>query len=172
MAISNHERVGKALDFLRDGLAPFVERELKHKYEEQWAFEVKEVLSDTRLGAGKGSALKDSAALLVVMDRKWNDVFRRTLGKAERSLVNELIDVRNRWAHQEPFTGNDAYRALDSVGRIALPDWMAERVGITPGGVAVLNGMWDRFQVWNTERYDETRGAVRAVAAAAFRKLI
>ena len=27
MAITNHERVGKALDLLRDGLAPFVERE-------------------------------------------------------------------------------------------------------------------------------------------------
>lgn len=62
--------------------------------------------------------------------------------------------------------------SLDSVGRIALPDWMAERVGIAAGGVAVLNGMWDRFQVWNPERYDETRSAVRAVASSAFRKLI
>ena len=29
MAITNHERVGKALDLLKDGLAPFVEREFK-----------------------------------------------------------------------------------------------------------------------------------------------
>jgi hypothetical protein len=29
MAVTNHERVGKALDLLKDGLAPFVERELK-----------------------------------------------------------------------------------------------------------------------------------------------
>jgi len=29
------------------------------------------------------------------MDRKWGDVFRQTLGKTERSLVNELIAVRN-----------------------------------------------------------------------------
>jgi hypothetical protein len=28
MAITNHERVGKALDLLKDGLRPFVEREL------------------------------------------------------------------------------------------------------------------------------------------------
>src|SRR5438105_4659898 len=28
MAISNHERVGKAMELLRDGLLPFVEREL------------------------------------------------------------------------------------------------------------------------------------------------
>ena len=29
MAITNHERVGKALDLLRGGLGPFVEREIK-----------------------------------------------------------------------------------------------------------------------------------------------
>ena len=29
MAITNHERVGKALDLLKAGLAPFIERELK-----------------------------------------------------------------------------------------------------------------------------------------------
>jgi len=118
MAISNHERVGKALDLLRDGLAPFVERELKEKYGAQWAFEVKEILGDTRLGTGKGSALKDTAALLVIMERRWNDVFRRILGRAERALVGELGDARNRWAHQEPFSGDDADRALDSCERL------------------------------------------------------
>ena len=29
MAITNHERVGKALDLLKTGLAPFVEREFR-----------------------------------------------------------------------------------------------------------------------------------------------
>ncbi len=62
--------------------------------------------------------------------------------------------------------------SLDSVGRIAIPDWMAERVGISAGGNAVMNGMWDRFQIWNPEHYDATRPAVRAVASSAFRKLL
>ena len=31
MAISNYERVGKALELLRDGLTPFVSRELEAK---------------------------------------------------------------------------------------------------------------------------------------------
>jgi hypothetical protein len=30
---------------------------------------------------------------------QWNVVFRKTLGNAERSLVSELRDARNRWAH-------------------------------------------------------------------------
>lgn len=118
MAISNHERVGKALEFLREGLGPFVERELKSRYGDQWVFEVKELLGDTRLGAGKGSALKDAAVLLMIMERRWNDVFRRILGKAENGLVKELSEARNRWAHQEPFSGDDADRALDSCERL------------------------------------------------------
>ena len=118
MAITNHERVGKALELLKTGLMPFIEREFKAKYGDGWAHEVKDILSDTRLGAGKSSSLNDVAALLVVMDRKWGDVFRQILGKTERSLVNELLAVRNSWAHQEAFSGDDAYRALDSAGRL------------------------------------------------------
>jgi hypothetical protein len=53
MAITNHERVGKSLTLLKAGLGPFVERELKAKYGDGWAFEAKDVLSDTRLNAGK-----------------------------------------------------------------------------------------------------------------------
>lgn len=67
---------------------------------------------------------------------------------------------------------NAAMVSLDSVGRLALPDWMAERIGVSTNGAAVLSGMWDRFQIWSPERYDETRPAVRAVASTAFRKLI
>ncbi|MEF8759158.1 MAG: Swt1 family HEPN domain-containing protein [Candidatus Accumulibacter sp. UW25] len=118
MALSNHERVGKALELLKTGLLPFIEREFKARYGDGWAFEVRDLLSDTRLGAGKGESLNDVAASLVVMDRKWGEVFRQILGKSERSLVNELLTVRNSWAHQEPFSSDDAYRALDSAARL------------------------------------------------------
>ncbi|MHB1543734.1 MAG: Swt1 family HEPN domain-containing protein [Gammaproteobacteria bacterium] len=118
MALSNFDRVGKALDLLRGGVAPFVEREFKAKYGDHWASSIQDVLSDTRLGAGKGESLNDIAVLLVVMDRKWSEVFRLILGKTERSLVNELLAVRNHWAHQEPFSSDDAYRALDSAARL------------------------------------------------------
>jgi predicted ester cyclase len=75
--------------------------------------------------------MQDVAVQLVLMDRTWGDVFRKTLGKAERSLVNELLDVRNRWAHQTPFSGDDADRALDSVSRLltAVSAPQAEEVG-------------------------------------------
>jgi hypothetical protein len=58
------------------------------------------------------------AALLKLMWEAWNDVFAKTLGRTERSLVQELRDCRNKWAHQEPFSSDDADRALDSMARL------------------------------------------------------
>lgn len=118
MAISNLERIGRAMELLRDGLRPFVEREMKARAGENWPDQVRETLSDTRLWGRKTDTLQDVAVQLVVMDRHWGMAFRWALGKAERSLVNELLEVRHRWAHQEPFSSDDADRALDSMARL------------------------------------------------------
>lgn len=118
MAITNHERVGKALELLRDGLRPFVERELKTCWGEKWPEEVKIVLSDTRLAGLASEPTSDAAGLLVIMDRVWKEVFAMTLGKAERSMINELLSVRNEWAHQKAFNGDNTYRALDTMARV------------------------------------------------------
>src|SRR5438445_8328419 len=118
MAITNHERVGKALELLKAGLAPFVEREFKNLYKGQALAEAQKMMTSERLDANRPIAAWDTAVLLHLMWEAWNDVFRRTLGQAERTLVSELRDVRNRWAHQEPFSTDDAYRALDSAGRL------------------------------------------------------
>src|SRR5271157_4685168 len=120
MSITNHERVGKALELLKDGLQPFVEREMKAQHAQLWLDQVRESVPETqtRLFSAKGEPQWDSASLLSVMWNQWNVVFRKTLGQAERTLVSELRDVRNRWAHQKPFSSDDAYRALDSAGRL------------------------------------------------------
>jgi tetratricopeptide (TPR) repeat protein len=60
----------------------------------------------------------DVAVTLRVMVMAWNDVFRDRLGPAERSLVSEIRETRNRWAHQEGFDDDDLDRALDSIGRL------------------------------------------------------
>ena len=87
MAITNHERVGKAMDLLKAGLAPFVEREFKNLYASQALAEARRLQGDDRLLAKKPLAEWDTTALLKLMWEAWNDVFRRTLGHAERSLV-------------------------------------------------------------------------------------
>jgi len=118
MAITNHERVGKAMDLLKQGLGPFVEREFKNAHKDRALAEATRYMGEDRLLAKKAIAEWDAAGLLKLMWEAWNDVFRRTLGPAERSLVNELRDLRNKWAHQQTFSGDDAYRALDSSGRL------------------------------------------------------
>ena len=119
MAVTNHERVGKALDLLRAGLGPFVDREVKGALESRRldAFKLRDFAEDPVL-AKKPTAEWDVAGLLKLMWETWNDVFRRILGPAERGLVGELRGHRNKWAHQENFSSDDAYRALDSVGRL------------------------------------------------------
>src|SRR5713101_3894114 len=62
--------------------------------------------------------LQDVHGIFTIMWDQWNDVFSKHLGRADRTLISELRDVRNRWAHQEPFTTDDAYRALDSIHRL------------------------------------------------------
>lgn len=118
MARTNHERVGAALELLRAGLGPFVEREFHNRYQDQGQREATKLVAEDRLLAGKPIREWDAAALLKVMWEGWNEVFRRTLGQAERSLVSELRDYRNRWAHQEAFSTDDTYRVLDSAGRL------------------------------------------------------
>lgn len=120
MAITNHERVGKALEILNGGLTPFVERELKSTYQAKWFEETRQCLAGTQLNLGKDANEPEweAASLLVAMWNQWNEVFKKTLGHAERTLVSELREVRNKWAHQRTFSTDDAYRALDSMHRL------------------------------------------------------
>lgn len=119
MAITNHERVGKAMDLLKAGLGPFVDREFQSALAERRV--TAEILSpftnDPNL-TKKPPSEWDVAGLLRMMWDTWNVIFKNTLGFAERSLVSELRDHRNKWAHQASFSSDDAYRVFDSVGRL------------------------------------------------------
>ena len=117
MATTNLERVGKAMESLKEGLAPFVGREFNRRYKGQ----VPRILQQQGIEVEdfrQPFQEMDVAALLKVMWNSWNEVYRDTLGRSERNLVSELRDVRNKWAHQESFTGDDTYRALDSTERL------------------------------------------------------
>ena len=131
MAITNHERVGKALDILKIGLGPFVEREMKDAFPDNTQEQIKMFTGEDRLLADKTIPEWDVAALLKLMWDSWNRVFRKILGPAERSLVSELRDHRNRWAHQQVFSSDDADRALDSMSRLlsAVSAPQADEIG-------------------------------------------
>ncbi len=119
MAVTNRERVEKALDLLKAGLGPFVDREVKNaikaKRLDEYGFH--HFHDDPKL-KGKPVADWDVSALFKLMLDTWNDVFRQTLGNSDRSLVFEMRDWRNDWAHQERFNSDDTDRALDSAERL------------------------------------------------------
>ncbi|HEX04732.1 MAG TPA: ATP-binding protein, partial [Bacteroidetes bacterium] len=118
MAISNRERVDSGLNLLRDGLIPFIERHLKNHFGNDWDITIDGRRRFPLDRNSDGNIRWDSQALLKVMWDVWNEVFREVLGHFERSLVSELMDVRNRHAHEEPFNSDDTYRALDSIQRL------------------------------------------------------
>ena len=117
MATTNRERVGLALDLLKEGLTPFVAREFINRYKGGTEQQLGRILGVQ--GEPKRAFLRmDCHALLRLMALSWNDAFVQTLGRAERSLVGELQEFRNSWAHQEPFSGDDTVRMLDSTQRL------------------------------------------------------
>jgi hypothetical protein len=69
MALSNHERVGKALDLLKEGLRPFVERELKAQHAQLWFEQAKAAVSESQasLFGTETEPRWDIATLLAVM---------------------------------------------------------------------------------------------------------
>ena len=119
MADTNNERVGKALELLKDGLAPFVSREVRSAHGKNLlnANDLQRFTNDPMLSQ-RPVAEWDVAGLLALMWETWNQVFRQILGPAERGYVGELRGHRTKWAHQEPFSTDDAYRALDTTQRL------------------------------------------------------
>jgi Swt1-like HEPN/Protein of unknown function (DUF499) len=116
MAVSNRDRIARALELLRAGLHPFVDRMMRARKGVSWVHEFNDRGQLKRLS--DGSVNLDTTALLRAMDRYWGEVFSDSLDRTHRSLVNELIGVRNNWAHDHPFNSPDALRALDSVKRL------------------------------------------------------
>ena len=115
MAISNHERVGRALNQFHKGVHGYFEREMQNKYGKNWT--VRAATYTDRTNNIQALLKKDLYTLLKVMWGEWNNVFRETLGKADRSLLSECQDIRNTWAHSNTFSTDDTYRALDSTSR-------------------------------------------------------
>ncbi len=119
MAITNRDRVGKALDLLKDGLGPFVEREFLRVHRKRADDQARSYFNDRQLRTDRSIREWDAAALLGLMStRAWGDVFSQVLGQVERSHVSELRDARNKWAHQEQFSGDDTERTLDTAARL------------------------------------------------------
>ena len=116
MAKSTRQSVFDGMEILPIGLTPFVEKRLHSEFSEKWPIDFIERLRLRK--DAKGKILWDQQALLKCMKFYWVDVFGKVLGFTERSYVFELSDVRNKLAHGENFSYDDAERALDTMRRL------------------------------------------------------
>jgi predicted AAA+ superfamily ATPase len=132
MAITNQERIGKAMELLRQGLVPFVVREMLRPGGNlsQREKRLKGIAKEARL-IDKPLAEWDVAGLLRLMSESWYEAFASALGYGEQALVTELRGVRNDWAHQKPFTSDNTDRALDSMARLLTAVSAAEADEVT-----------------------------------------
>ena len=117
--ITDHQRIGLALKLLSEGIFPFFERELRAVYGDRWE-DTARTFCRSQSSAQSSTFHWDAQAILTVMWDTWNAVFRKKLGVIERSVVSELREFRNRWAHQTQFTEDDSYRVLDNVQRLLI----------------------------------------------------
>ncbi len=124
MAVSNRERVTRALEIAGEGLGPFVARQLAPHLPVgvEWP-SILRVL-DKEKGNDKAGFLYSATDLslqLRVMTERLGTLgfpFSGALSRAEQNLAGELRDVRNRAAHGAPFNFDDTYRALDTAERL------------------------------------------------------
>ena len=130
MAITNLERVGKALLLVRDGLKPNLEKVWQGKYGQDWPAKLNQFDSNP----DRQPSPDDLAFLLKGMSNTWQQLFRHQFSHAERSYVSELREARNRWAHNENFTTDQTYRVLDTAELLL-------QAFASPGQVAEVRGM-------------------------------
>lgn len=118
MAISNRDRVGRGFELLAAGLEPFVDQHMSASAGSggDW-LALLEARDNARHGTVRTLKKNDPQLHLRVLTEDWR-VFKDVLSRPEQGFASELRDTRNKWAHNDAFTADDTYRALDSMERL------------------------------------------------------
>jgi hypothetical protein len=157
--VSNNDQVGRGLDLLVEGLAPFVGRVLAPHVPPGHDWTAILATKDAVNGAGPASySATDPQNILRVLTERLGTLaypFGDHLGRAEQNLAGELREVRNKWAHKGAFSADDAYRGLDTMERLL------RAAGAVPQADQVKAL---RLDVQRTAYETETRRATRSAS--------
>jgi predicted AAA+ superfamily ATPase len=118
MATSNRERIDAGLQLLQAGLLPFVDATMSAQAPggQDWVA-LLEARDNSKQGTAHKYSRQDPRFLLKVVTEEWR-AFGKSLSRAEQSFASELRESGNRLAHNEPFSTDDTYRALDTMERL------------------------------------------------------
>ncbi|MGE2718464.1 DUF3320 domain-containing protein [Mycolicibacterium celeriflavum] len=113
-----HLIIGESISILIGGLTPFVERVMASALPPglEWPelLRRKDMMAGRRAGEYRSG---DLSLMLRAMTERLGDIgypFTRYMSRQAQNYASELRDVRNRWAHNEPFSEAEAYRAIDT----------------------------------------------------------
>lgn len=161
MALTNKERVGRALDAISAELEPFIARVLAPHVPDGYDWTAVLRVKDDGTRSGQSYDPGDIQLQLRVITERLGSLgfpFSESLSRAEQNLAGEMRDWRNRWAHDpKPFSAEDTYRALDTSVRLLLAI-------NAPAAADAVRKMRDDSQ--RAKYADDTRRDVRAAAAA------
>ncbi|GAA5165881.1 Swt1 family HEPN domain-containing protein [Ornithinimicrobium tianjinense] len=129
MATSNRDRLGQMFEILGAALDDFISSLIGQEDPALGAEWTKLVQAkDVRNGAPAGreyDPLDPQVQFRMLTEKNITTGFRPhwypfsdAIGRPGESYASELREVRNAWAHNKPFTDDDAYRALDTAERL------------------------------------------------------
>jgi len=156
--MSNIDRVGRALDVLSEALEPFVNEVLGQHAPNGADWTVVLAAKDDRNPHDYDR--NDPQVQLRAITERLGTLgfpFNELLSRGEQNLAGEMREVRNGWAHRKPFTGDDAYRALDTCERLL------KAIG-APGPADTVRRM--RLDAQRAAYSEETRRDTRTAAGA------
>lgn len=118
MALNNRDRVGKAFDLLSEGLMDVVDEAMTDSFQtsawpERWAER-----EARRNGSFSRKYTKHDVQVQLRAITEFGRNFNDYLSRSQQSYASELRETRNQWAHGEPFSSDDAARALDTIARL------------------------------------------------------
>ena len=107
----------RLLDAFREGLEPWVRKELIRLHAAGWEQKARGSLSTLSGGAGGELHLDVQALVSIILD-PGHAGFAVLRNPTTRSMVHEVRAARNTYAHQGVFSDRDADRALDTMERV------------------------------------------------------
>ncbi|MDD5721277.1 MAG: division/cell wall cluster transcriptional repressor MraZ [Candidatus Pacebacteria bacterium] len=103
--------------------------------------------------------------LFIFTSKEWEKVSKK-LSDSDNDLSFLKADQRN---FNRYMFGRAAEIEIDSIGRILIPDFLKERIGLK--NTAAIVGVKDRVEVWSEKKWSEEKALVEKQAEALAEKL-
>ena len=103
--------------------------------------------------------------LFIFTNKEWEKVSKK-LSNSDNDLSFLKADQRN---FNRYMFGRAAEIEIDSIGRILIPDFLKERIGLK--NTAAIVGVKDRVEVWSEKKWSEEKASVEKQAELLAEKL-